>query len=51
LSRAKRLAGISAVSPCMRVTLMPGVADLNGIGRIGARANRAASVVCALRAC
>jgi len=50
-SRAKRLAGIAAVSPCMYVTLMPRVADLNGIGAIGARASRAASVVCALRAC
>jgi hypothetical protein len=34
-----------------RVTLMPGVADLNGIGAIDAQVRRAASVVCALRAC
>ena len=37
--------------PLHRVTLMPGVADLNGIGAIDAQVRRAASVVCALRAC
>ena len=48
LSRAKHLAGISAISPCMRVTLMPEVAELNGVGAFGAWA---ASVLCARRAC
>src|SRR5262249_11930691 len=50
-SRAKRLAEISVISPCMCATLIPGVAELNAVAALGAQASRAATVVYALRAC